>query len=83
MIDLLYITIGGLCILAEISHWCNTDNIIEKLAIAAIAIGCLVHLAHKPNHLIEIGLAIYLACIVFKSYVKNGEVYGRCKSTQV
>lgn len=71
--ELVYILLGGLCVAAEISNKWNTDNLIEKIAIGSIAVGCLIHLASKPNLLIELGLIAFMAQRLLKAhfYVKR------------
>lgn len=59
--ELIYSLIIILAFTIELSTKVNTNNIIKKISLALIIVGCLVHLAHRDNFLIEIGLLGYFS----------------------
>lgn len=68
---LLYILLALVCIYMEISTKVNTRNIINKIGLTFIVVGCLVHLSDKPNVLIEIGVFLHFVCEVIHFNTKK------------
>lgn len=56
----LYFSLIALCLLMELASKVDTSNIGKKLALLLIIIGSSLHLANRPNGLIEIGVIGYL-----------------------
>lgn len=67
-----YILFSLIGILAECSKRINTRNILKKVGLGIIILGCLVELSGHENELIEIGAFSYIAADIWRKF-KNGE----------
>jgi hypothetical protein len=66
--DLIYLLIILSAFFSELSCKINTENIIKKIAIGLIIVGCWLGLANKPNNLIYFGVLGYFAVNITTSY---------------
>jgi hypothetical protein len=57
---IIYILIFGMAAFLEISHKCNTRNLLKKAALASMMLGAILILSNHHNFLIEIGVCLYL-----------------------
>lgn len=64
----LYILFSVLGIFAECSRRIDTRNIIKKIGLGIIIIGCLVELSGHSNGLIEMGAFAYILSDIWRKF---------------
>jgi hypothetical protein len=65
----IYLLLAISCVVMEISSKINTDNIIEKVGLSVIFLGCVISLQGRWNHLIPIGTCVYVASVLLRGLI--------------
>lgn len=66
---IIYSSIIGIALLMELSSKINTNNIVKKITLCFIIVGCFIHLAGKDNALIELGILGYFIAEIALCYL--------------
>lgn len=66
----IYIALFLIILWLECDIRVNTDNLLEKIGLGTIAIGCMVSLWHT-NNLITYGAFMYFASVGFKVFMRK------------
>lgn len=69
-----YVILIFIAFLMEMSHRVDTDHILKKVGLWLIAMGSILHLGEKDNHLVPIGLSLYFGIILIRAFMNK---YGR------
>jgi hypothetical protein len=68
---IIYILIFGMAAFLEVSHKCNTRNLLKKIALTFMMIGAILILSNRHNFLIEIGVCLYLIAELSQTYLSK------------
>lgn len=69
--EFLYIFFAVILVWAECSSYINTHNIVKKVGIFLISIGCMIQYAGHPNMLIFLGAFMYISVDFYKKFMEH------------
>ena len=64
--DYLYILFGLLGLVAECSNKINTTNLVKKVGLGLIIIGCVLNFGNKTNNFIIWGAFMYISVEILR-----------------